>query len=80
VAEGIRFVRQRQAMLGAMSLNMFAVIFGGASALLRVYATRILDVGAGGMASWQPLSSSGPSLALSRWSCGRRSSERAAPS
>lgn len=46
VVEGLRFVRQRQAVLGAMSLDMFAVIFGGAQALIPVYATEILGVGA----------------------------------
>jgi MFS family permease len=45
VLEGIRFVRSRQAILGAMTLDMFAVIFGGATALLPVYAEEILDVG-----------------------------------
>ncbi|MCA9830954.1 MAG: MFS transporter [Dehalococcoidia bacterium] len=46
--EGIRFVRQRQVILGAMTLDMFAVIFGGAVALLPVYAEKILDVGPAG--------------------------------
>jgi MFS family permease len=46
--EGIRFVRRRQALLGAMVLDMFAVIFGGAQALLPVYATDILDAGPSG--------------------------------
>jgi MFS family permease len=45
IREGIRFVRQRQVILGAMTLDMFAVIFGGATALLPVYATDILNVG-----------------------------------
>jgi MFS family permease len=45
IAEGVRFVRGSQVLLGAMSLDMFAVIFGGATALLPVYATDILHVG-----------------------------------
>jgi MFS family permease len=45
IREGIDFVRSRKAVLGAMSLDMFAVIFAGAQALLPVYATRILEVG-----------------------------------
>jgi MFS family permease len=45
VGEGVRFVVSRQAILGAMTLDMFAVIFGGAAALLPVYADKILDVG-----------------------------------
>ncbi len=48
IAEGVRFVRQRQVILGAMTLDMFAVIFGGAVALLPIYATDILHVGARG--------------------------------
>ncbi len=45
IGEGIRFVRRRQPVLGSMVLDMFAVIFGGATALLPVYAEEILDVG-----------------------------------
>jgi MFS family permease len=48
IVEGVRFVRQRQVLLGAMTLDMFAVIFGGATALLPIYATDILHVGARG--------------------------------
>jgi hypothetical protein len=48
IAEGIRFVRKRQVLLGAMALDMFAVIFGGVKALLPIYAEDILDVGATG--------------------------------
>jgi len=45
IQEGIRFVRSRQAVLGAMTLDMFAVIFAGATALLPIYAEEILHVG-----------------------------------
>ncbi len=45
ILEGINFVRSRQVILGAMTLDMFAVIFGGATALLPIYAREILDVG-----------------------------------
>ena len=48
IVEGLRFVRRQQVVLGAMTLDMFAVIFGGAVALLPVYATDILGVGARG--------------------------------
>src|SRR5690606_15110792 len=44
------FVWQRQPILGAMSLDMFAVIFGGAKGLLPVYAQDILHVGGLGYA------------------------------
>ncbi len=43
--EGIRFVFKTQAILAALSLDMFAVLFGGAVALLPVYADDILKVG-----------------------------------
>lgn len=45
IKEGVAFVWHRQALLGCMTLDMFAVIFGGASALLPVYASNILNVG-----------------------------------
>lgn len=45
VREGLRFVRSNPIVLGCMSLDMFAVIFGGATALLPIYATDILQVG-----------------------------------
>jgi len=46
IMEGIDYVRHRQVVLGAMTLDMFAVIFGGAAALLPIYAKDILGVGA----------------------------------
>ena len=45
VLDGLRFVRRNPVVLGCMSLDMFAVIFGGAAALLPIYATEILKVG-----------------------------------
>lgn len=45
VAEGLRFVQRRPVLLGAVSLDLFAVLFGGATALLPVYARDILKVG-----------------------------------
>lgn len=45
IKEGVRFVWSRQPLLGAMTLDMFAVIFGGATALLPIYATDILHAG-----------------------------------
>lgn len=48
IREGISFVTHRPVLLGAMTLDMFAVILGGAKALLPVYATDILHVGAVG--------------------------------
>jgi len=45
IKEGISFVRGNQVILGAMTLDMFAVIFGGAKGLLPVYAKDILHAG-----------------------------------
>jgi MFS family permease len=46
---GIAYIRKRPVILGAMSLDLFAVLLGGATALLPVYARDILDVGPGGL-------------------------------
>lgn len=46
---GLRFVRNRRPLLGAISLDLFAVLFGGATALLPVYAADVLHVGPGGL-------------------------------
>ena len=45
IRDGLVFVRRRQVVLGCMLLDMFAVIFGGANALLPIYAEEILHVG-----------------------------------
>ncbi|MBL7691295.1 MAG: MFS transporter [Flavipsychrobacter sp.] len=45
LGEGLRFVFSTQVVLAALSLDMFAVLFGGAVALLPVYAEDILKVG-----------------------------------
>ncbi|MCC6805465.1 MAG: MFS transporter [Anaerolineae bacterium] len=47
--EGIAFIRNTKVILAAITLDMFAVLFGGAVALLPVYATDILHVGAEGL-------------------------------
>ncbi|MFN5254076.1 MAG: MFS transporter [Chitinophagaceae bacterium] len=45
VKEGIRFVVQTKEVLGALSLDLFAVLFGGAVAMIPVFARDILKVG-----------------------------------
>jgi hypothetical protein len=45
VREGLAFVRKQRVLLGAMGLDMFAVIFAGATAMLPVFADEILGVG-----------------------------------
>ena len=47
--EGIHYVFNSQALLGAFTLDMFAVLFGGAVAMLPVFASDILKVGPEGL-------------------------------
>ncbi|MEA2549419.1 MAG: hypothetical protein QOE42_2017 [Chloroflexota bacterium] len=46
---GIRYVARTPALVGSMALDLFAVFFGGAIALLPIFATDILHVGAVGL-------------------------------
>ena len=46
---GLKFVRSHRVVLGAISLDLFAVLFGGATALLPVYAADVLHVGPDGL-------------------------------
>ena len=45
VKEGLRYVYNTKELLGALSLDLFAVLFGGAVAMIPVYAVDILKVG-----------------------------------
>jgi MFS family permease len=49
VKEGINFILTQKALLGSMTLDMFAVLFGGVTALLPVFAKDILHVGPEGL-------------------------------
>ena len=49
VLGGVRLVRRTPVLLGAISLDLFAVLFGGAVALLPVFAKDVLDVGPAGL-------------------------------
>ena len=49
VLEGLRFVRRTPVLLGAILLDLLAVLFGGAVALLPVFARSILHVGPAGL-------------------------------
>jgi MFS family permease len=46
---GVRFVRSHPAILGTISLDLFAVLLGGAAALLPIYARDILHTGPWGL-------------------------------
>jgi len=49
VFAGVSFVRHNPAILGTISLDLFAVLLGGAVALLPIYASDILDAGPWGL-------------------------------
>jgi MFS family permease len=49
LVEGLRFVRRSQILLGAIMLDLLAVLFGGAVGLLPIFARSILHVGATGL-------------------------------
>jgi MFS family permease len=49
IKEGLNFVFSNQLLVGALSLDLFAVLFGGAVALLPVFAKDILQTGAEGL-------------------------------
>jgi MFS family permease len=46
---GVHFIRRHPIVLGATTLDLFAVLLGGATALLPIYAKDILDVGPSGL-------------------------------
>jgi MFS family permease len=47
--DGLHYVRHNRVVLGAISLDLFAVLLGGATAMLPIYARDILKVGAEGL-------------------------------
>lgn len=46
---GIKFIKSREIILGAISMDLFAVLLGGATALLPIFAKDILHIGAFGL-------------------------------
>jgi hypothetical protein len=59
---GVTFVRSRPVVLGSISLDLFAVLFGGATALLPIYAGEILDVGPVGLGVMRAAPAAGAAL------------------
>ena len=49
IGEGLRYVRDQRLLLGAISLDLFAVLLGGAVYLLPIYAREIIDLGPVGL-------------------------------
>ena len=64
LTEGVKFVFKSKMMLGAMSLDLFSVFFGGAVALLPVFANDILKVGSDGLGYMRASASLGAVLTM----------------
>ena len=67
---GLRFIASRPVLLGAVSLDLFAVLLGGAVALLPIFARDILQAGPGGLGLLRAAPAVGAlavSLLLARW-------------
>ncbi|MBL8290163.1 MAG: MFS transporter [Rubrivivax sp.] len=72
---GVHYVRSNKVVLGAISLDLFAVLLGGATALLPMFARDILHtdaLGLGLLRGAPALGALGMSLALTRWPIRRR--------
>ncbi len=67
IAYGVRYVFRDQVLVGSMALDLFAVLFGGAIALLPVFAEQILGVGPVGLGLLTAAPSVG-SLVVMLWS------------
>ncbi len=70
VLAGVVFVWRRKLLLGAISLDLFAVLLGGATALLPIYAKDILMVGPWGLGLLRAAPAFGAlvmSVVLTRW-------------
>lgn len=66
LVEGVAFVFNRRLLLGALSLDLFAVLFGGAVALLPVFASDLLKVGPQGLGLLRAAPAAG-SVAMGFW-------------
>ncbi|MBV9843121.1 MAG: MFS transporter [Sphingomonadaceae bacterium] len=62
MVEGLHYVRRNRLVLGAISLDLFAVLLGGATAMLPVYARDILKVGASGLGDLRAAPAFGASI------------------
>lgn len=60
--EGLNFVRTRPIILGAISLDLFAVLFGGVTALLPIFAKDVLQVGPDGLGLLRAAPAAGAAL------------------
>lgn len=75
VLAGFRFIWQRPVVLGAISLDLFAVLLGGATALLPMFAKDVLHTGPWGLGLLRAAPAAGAlcmSVVLTRWPISRR--------
>ena len=75
VLDGMRFIWRNKFIMGAISLDLFAVLLGGAVALLPVYAREILHIGATGLGVLRSAPGAGAvlmSIILAHWPLQRR--------
>jgi MFS family permease len=73
---GVHFIVGRKVVLGAVTLDLFAVLLGGATALLPMFARDILQAGPGGLGLLRAAPAVGAllmSVVLTRWPVRRRS-------
>jgi MFS family permease len=66
--DGLHYVRRNRIVLGAISLDLFAVLLGGATALLPVYARDVLHVGSQGLGHLRAAPAVGATLAAAWFS------------
>jgi MFS family permease len=62
MAEGFSFIRRNKLVLGTITLDLFAVLLGGAVAMLPIYARDILEVGAQGLGPLRAAPAAGATL------------------
>jgi hypothetical protein len=60
--EGLRYVLHQRLVLGVISLDLFAVLFGGATALLPIYAAEVLHIGPVGLGALRSAPSIGAGI------------------
>lgn len=75
VLAGFRFIWNRPVVLGAISLDLFVVLLGGATALLPMFAKDVLHTGPWGLGLLRAAPAAGAlcmSLVLTRWPISRR--------
>ena len=75
VLKGLKFIWQNKMILAAVSLDLFAVLLGGAVALLPVYAREILNVGPSGLGVLRAAPGAGAifmSIVVAHWPLRRR--------